>query len=101
MLLNSLPKSFEQFEVSILTRKEIPKLNELRLKIEEEVDRQQRVEGADQVTDPVVAPEVFAAHKQHWKKGNRNGNNNYRPKKGKCYKCGGTGHWQNECRAHK
>lgn len=78
MLLNTLPKSFEQFEVSILTRKETPELN---------VDRQRRSDGVQREASAGPDNQVWAANR--FKRKNN--------KKGKCFNCGKSGHWISEC----
>lgn len=87
MLMKTLPKEFEQFEVSMLTRQETPSLNEICSKIEEELERQKRGDGGN-------ALPVGSGDHQAWSAKRQFRQNNRR---GVCYKCRKPGHWQNEC----
>lgn len=86
MLLNSLPKSFEYFEVAMTTRETIPKLSELKTKISDELERQKKVSSGD-ADDNNENQAWMARNSQHWQK------KKARP----CFNCGETGHWFKEC----
>lgn len=47
MLLNVLPSSFEYFEVAMTTRERIPTLSELKLKIKDELARQNQASPSE------------------------------------------------------
>lgn len=86
MLLNSLPKSFEYFEVAMTTRETIPKLSELKTKISDELERQKK--GSSCEADANNENQAWMArNSQHWRK----------KKSGPCFTCGQTGHWFKEC----
>lgn len=91
MLLNSLPKCFEYFEVAMTTRETVPKLSELRIKIEDELMRQKKTPEETPPQDLAGDSQAWIARKSHkGKKNNRNDRS--------CFNCGKTGHFARDCR---
>lgn len=92
MLLDSLPTSFVNFEVAITTRETLPDLSELRVKIEEELDRQLKHEDVKIGGDAETASEQAWLARKPWQR-----KYNGPTKKGRCYKCNQFGHFAAEC----
>lgn len=88
MLLDSLPKCFESFEVAMTTREKTPSLIELRAKIDDEIQRQRgnkKAEEAEEETSENQAVGWMARKRWNNKRGDE------------CYKCHETGHWARNC----
>lgn len=87
MLLDSLPAAFANFEVAIATRDKLPSLDEIKLKVLEEKDRQQK-------RDELPA-EQNQAQEQAWLA--RKFDNRKKQQYGNCFKCQKPGHWARNC----
>lgn len=83
ILLRALPPSFEQFRIAVLTRDELPKLVEVRAKIEEEHLRQTNYNIN---VEPIVNLDQQQALLGQGMVDNRS-----------CFKCGNVGHIMRNC----
>lgn len=93
MLLYSLPASYENFRCAIESRDELPKPEQLKVKIIEEYNSRgntkvDNVEGA-----------LYLNVNKHEKKGHKTGNS--KNIKYKCFKCHSFGHKASECKKKK
>lgn len=107
ILLSSLPSSYENFVVAFETRDDLPTLNQLKIKLNEEAERRKRTEASENDVNTVS---IFNA-----RSGNHNNKNrksiNVTNSSGKyiknvssskhnfnCFNCGRSGHYAKNCR---
>lgn len=82
MLLRALPASFEQFKVALMTRDELPTMEEIKMKVEEERLRQMQ-------TQPAAAPPASETMQVAL---------SISKDAVKCFKCHQRGHYARECK---
>jgi len=102
MLLSSLPAEYDNFSVAIETRDEIPKFENLKIKlIEEEArqnDRSAKTTESEKSCNALVSKDQSSGDK----KSNGSAKNDNKKKfQGKCFKCKKKGHMSKDCKSKK
>lgn len=103
MLLRSLPESYENFRCAVSSRDDLPSLETLRIKIEEEFDARKNASQRFVPSAMVAKSSNNRSGQFNENRGSKNEKRDFskRDLKIKCYKCGKIGHRAKNCYSGK